>query len=190
MRLTQARRIVLLNYNAATNSIDWRHYLISVRPVGVSRNVRRVIEGTTRSAGASSGGVTGKATSQGSLATKRKSRSLVNLADAGDIAEYVLGRQAAEGAETDASEAESEAEDMADPRMAVELSQNYVGRGNAADQARAVRLREIGPRMELKLMKIEEGMSGGEVLYHDHSECECSLMVLRVTHYADNFLKS
>lgn len=32
----------------------------------------------------------------------------------------------------------------------------------------AVRLQEIGPRMTLQLMKIEEGLLTGEVLYHDH----------------------
>ncbi|PWN49660.1 Brix-domain-containing protein [Violaceomyces palustris] len=170
MRLSQARRIVLLNYNSATKTIDWRHYLISVRPVGVSRAVRRVIEGTTRASAASSGSVTGKGTSIPGAPARRKGKSLVNLGDAGDIAEYVLGRSAGlDGAtDTEASEAESEAEDMADPKNAVELPQDYVGRGNDANAQRAVRLREIGPRMELRLVKVEEGMNGGEVLYHDY----------------------
>ncbi|EPQ25953.1 uncharacterized protein PFL1_06409 [Pseudozyma flocculosa PF-1] len=167
MKLSQARRIVLLNYNEATRTIDWRHYLISVRPVGVSKAVRRVIEGTTRASAAS----------QGSVSSKRKGRSLVNLADASDIADYVLGRTGGSSAssdaggggfETDASEAESEAEDMADPRMKVELHDDYVGRGNVANSQRAVRLREIGPRMELKLIKVVEGLNEGAVLYHDY----------------------
>ncbi|KAN0061224.1 rRNA-binding ribosome biosynthesis protein [Thecaphora frezii] len=159
MKLSQARRIVLLNYNAATKTIDWRHYLISVRPVGVSKAVRRVIEGTTRASAASSG----------SISSKRKGRSLVNLGDASDIADYVLGQTSGGGGfETDASEAESEAEDMADPKMKVELHDDYVGRGNVASSQRAVRLREIGPRMELKLIKVVEGLNEGEVLYHDY----------------------
>lgn len=32
----------------------------------------------------------------------------------------------------------------------------------------AVRLTEIGPRMTLELVKIEEGLCDGEVLYHSH----------------------
>lgn len=32
----------------------------------------------------------------------------------------------------------------------------------------AVQLHEIGPRMTMQLMKIEEGLLTGEVLYHDH----------------------
>lgn len=31
----------------------------------------------------------------------------------------------------------------------------------------AVRLVELGPRMQLKLMKIQEGFCGGEILYQD-----------------------
>ncbi|PKI84721.1 hypothetical protein MVES1_001407 [Malassezia vespertilionis] len=164
MRLAQVRRIVLLNYNAETKTVDWRHYLISVRPVGVSRSVRRIIEGSTRTSSASAGSVTGHGGEH-----KRHGRALVNLANATDIAEYVMRGSAAMGGEdTDTSEAESEAEDMADPKNAVELSQNYLGRSNAANTQRAVRLREIGPRMELRLVKIEEGLNGSEVLYHDY----------------------
>ncbi len=38
MKFEPARRIILLNYNSASGTIDWRHYLISVPPVGVYRN--------------------------------------------------------------------------------------------------------------------------------------------------------
>ncbi|CAO1633063.1 unnamed protein product [Parajaminaea phylloscopi] len=163
MHLSQARRVVLLSYNAQTETIEWRHYLISVRPVGVSRSVRRVIEGTSRP---------GSAASAAAALTKRKGKGLPNLGNVGDISEYVLGRANRAGSvgaasDTDMSEAESEVEDMNDPNNAVELVQRYIGRGNDANEQRAVRLREVGPRMELKLIKIEDGLASGETLYHD-----------------------
>lgn len=149
MKLSQARRIVLLNYNSATGTIDWRHYLISVRPVGVSKSVRRVIEGTR--SGSSSRGARGR---------------LPDLSSTQDISDYVLGRTTSTNGEfeTDASEAE----DVADPRNKVHLHDRYVGRGNSANTQKAVRLREIGPRMELKLVKIEEGCNEGAVLFHEY----------------------
>ncbi|SPO28565.1 related to SSF1 - Nucleolar protein involved in the assembly of the large ribosomal subunit [Ustilago trichophora] len=156
MKLSQARRIVLLNYNSATGTIDWRHYLISVRPVGVSKSVRRVIEGTRSSR------------------TSSSSSKLPNLSNAQDISDYILNRTTSASSsngtefETDASEAESEAEDVADPRNKVHLHDRYVGRGNSANTQKAVRLREIGPRMELKLVKIEEGCNEGAVLFHEY----------------------
>lgn len=165
MHLSQARRVVLLSYNAETDTIEWRHFLISIRPVGVSRNVRRIIEGTNRPGGSK--------TAANGQPVKRKGKGLPNLGNVGDISEYVLGRTQRSGSvgaasDTDLSEAESELEDMADPNNAVNLFQRYVGRGNetGGNEQRAVRLREIGPRMELRLMKIEEGIEGGETIYH------------------------
>lgn len=164
MRLSQARRVVLLSYNAHSDTIEWRHFLISVRPVGVSRSVRRVIEGTS-----SKGGNT---TTNPTPSSKRAGKALPNLGNVGDISEYVLGRNTRAGSvgatsDTDVSEAESEIEDLNDPSNTVELFQRYVGRGNDANEQRAVRLREVGPRIELKLIKIEDGMAGGETLYHN-----------------------
>ncbi|CAL8265329.1 unnamed protein product [Gadus morhua 'NCC'] len=60
---------------------------------------------------------------------------------------------------------ESEAELDGDHNI-TELPQACAGRGNMASQQSAVRLTEIGPRMTLKLMKIQEGMGDGDVLYH------------------------
>ena len=47
MALSSARRVVLLSYNATTHTIDFRHFLISVRPVGVSKPIRKLIAGST-----------------------------------------------------------------------------------------------------------------------------------------------
>ncbi|KAM3925284.1 suppressor of SWI4 1 homolog [Leptodactylus fuscus] len=60
---------------------------------------------------------------------------------------------------------ESEAEQDGDHNI-TELPQLYAGRGNMKAQQSAVRLTEIGPRMTLQLVKIEEGLSDGKVLYH------------------------
>ena len=59
---------------------------------------------------------------------------------------------------------DSEAED--DPASKVTLPQSLPGRGSKAGSKSAVRLMELGPRMRLQLMKIEEGLVDGEVLYH------------------------
>ncbi|KAG8441308.1 hypothetical protein GDO86_006877 [Hymenochirus boettgeri] len=60
---------------------------------------------------------------------------------------------------------ESEAEQDGDHNI-TELPQAYAGRGNMKAQQSAVRLTEIGPRMTLQLVKVEEGLSNGKVLYH------------------------
>ncbi|XP_075758632.1 suppressor of SWI4 1 homolog isoform X2 [Pelodiscus sinensis] len=60
---------------------------------------------------------------------------------------------------------ESEAEQDGSHNI-LELPQAYAGRGNMKAQQSAVRLTEIGPRMTLQLVKVEEGLGQGSVLYH------------------------
>jgi len=50
------------------------------------------------------------------------------------------------------------------------LPQNLAGRGSKAGAKSAIRLVELGPRMRLQLIKIEEGLVDGEVLYHQFIE--------------------
>lgn len=59
---------------------------------------------------------------------------------------------------------DSEADDL--PESRVELPQDYIGRGNLRSHKSAVRLQELGPRIRLKLVKIEDGFHDGEILYH------------------------
>lgn len=42
LKLSQCRRVVLFNYNADTDTVDFRHYLISAVPVGLTRGIRKV----------------------------------------------------------------------------------------------------------------------------------------------------
>lgn len=60
---------------------------------------------------------------------------------------------------------ESEMED--DPNTHVTLSQKLSSRGNMEQGKSSIRLTELGPRLSLQLVKIEDGLMDGEVLYHD-----------------------
>lgn len=60
---------------------------------------------------------------------------------------------------------ESEMED--DPNSHVVLGQKIISRGNVEQGKSAIRLTELGPRLTLQLIKIEDGLMDGEVLYHD-----------------------
>ncbi|TFY68244.1 hypothetical protein EVG20_g3637 [Dentipellis fragilis] len=150
LSLSSARRIVLVAYNADRGTIDFRHFRITVKPYGVSKRVRRVLEGTGT---ASSGHV-------------------LNLGNEKDVADFLMRRRGepgpggADGYESAASSASSAAGDDGD---AVSLADDYVGRNNKKGSKRAVRLDEIGPRMELRLVKIAEGIPGkeGNVIFHE-----------------------
>jgi ribosome biogenesis protein SSF1/2 len=89
-----------------------------------------------------------------------------NLAKLDDISEYVLGRGAT-GAGTDGGvTSDSEAEDES---THVTLPDSFRGRGNQKSEKSAVRLTEVGPRLTLKLTKVEREICEGDVLYHAYS---------------------
>ncbi|KAM4754486.1 suppressor of SWI4 1 homolog isoform 9-T9 [Cyanocitta cristata] len=79
-----------------------------------------------------------------------------DLSRADDVSELLTG-----GVALSESEAEPDG-----TQNVLELPQNCAGRGNAATQQSAVRLTEIGPRLTLQLVKVEEGLGQGNVLYH------------------------
>nr|XP_019600450.1 PREDICTED: suppressor of SWI4 1 homolog isoform X2 [Rhinolophus sinicus] len=66
---------------------------------------------------------------------------------------------------TGAGLSESEAEPDGEHNI-TELPQAIAGRGNMRAQQSAIRLTEIGPRMTLQLIKIQEGVGEGNVLFH------------------------
>lgn len=79
--------------------------------------------------------------------TSAKTPSLPHLGKLGDVADFVVN-----GADYDSTSEIDEDEK-------VEIRKNGV-------QQRAIKLSEIGPRLRLEMVKIEEGMCDGRVLYH------------------------
>lgn len=116
--------------------VEVRHYAIRAKPVGVDRKVRRLVES-----------------------------KVPNLSRLDDIADYITnsgppGSAAAGGGEV---MSDSEAEDDANQ---VVLPGKYRGRGNNASQKSALKLVELGPRLRLKLYKVERELASGDVMYH------------------------
>ncbi|KAI9202126.1 Brix domain-containing protein [Polychytrium aggregatum] len=127
IKLAEARRVVLFNYNSDTNEIEMRHYGVNVKMSGVSKSIKSVIQTT-----------------------------VPNLQGYDDISEFVL---------RGAFASESDVEDG--PDVTMPLPQKYIGKGNKQSENRSIRLAELGPRMGLKLVKIQEGLCDGEVIHHE-----------------------
>ncbi|DBA03702.1 TPA: hypothetical protein N0F65_004119 [Lagenidium giganteum] len=81
-----------------------------------------------------------------------------NLNKLDDIADYVLGNGAGVGSASDS--------EVDDESAHVTLPDSFRGRGNHKSEKSAVRLTEIGPRLTLKLTKVEREICEGDVLYH------------------------
>jgi len=91
------------------------------------------------------------------LLTSRAAPDLGGMTDVSEFFDPGGGR----GGVSDASD--SEGEDAVNAR--VDLAQDYNRVAHANTRSRII-LQEVGPRMELELMKVEEGMCEGRVLYH------------------------
>lgn len=144
--------MLLISYHSATRLVSVRHYTISIKASGVSKRVKRVLDPSAK-------------------------RGPVDLGDDEDIADYLLRTKGSEGYETGSetegdSETEGEGSDRERNSSKVELPADYVGRGNRKGQHRAVRLVEMGPRIEMRLVKVVEGIVGsvrgeGETVFHE-----------------------
>mmetsp|Transcript_1569 Transcript_1569/g.3369 ORF Transcript_1569/g.3369 Transcript_1569/m.3369 type:complete len:457 (+) Transcript_1569:40-1410(+) len=94
----------------------------------------------------------------------RKVRRLVeskipNLSKLNDIADYITNSNGAAAGELSDSEAEDETSHVV-------LPAKYRGKGNNPSQTSALKLVELGPRLRLKLYKVERALAAGDVMYH------------------------
>lgn len=117
------------------------------------------------------------------MATKSSRKSKVpNLGKLEDIADFMIGGENGDGYMTDATsgseldtDAEVEVLDTA-PRKVLSAKARQAAAQNGDDEAgedenverRAVKLVELGPRMRLRLTKVEEGMCSGKVMWHEY----------------------
>ncbi|KAF8460491.1 Brix domain-containing protein [Kalaharituber pfeilii] len=167
--ISSIRRVLLLNRipkasvkdlpederSASDYLIDLRHYMITTKPVGLSRAIRRL-------------NAAERIISKSSSPAPRGKGVVPNLGKLEDISEYMLDPNAAATGYTSESEVEDDAEVEVLPGSSA--AKNPTKRKcvtvSGGAEKRAVKLTEIGPRMTLELVKIEEGLADGKVLYH------------------------
>ncbi|CAM6111372.1 unnamed protein product [Calypogeia fissa] len=82
-------------------------------------------------------------------------KALPDLSGLGDVSEFVT--KSGYGSESE----------VEDETSKVELADEY-GKGNHAAHQSSVKLHEVGPRMTLQLVKVEEGLCSGGVMFHEY----------------------
>ncbi|EXJ87850.1 hypothetical protein A1O1_04777 [Capronia coronata CBS 617.96] len=163
--LNSIKRILLLNRESqadGTYVISLRHYAITTRKAGVSKRVRRFDPSEQR-------------------LREKKTGALPNLGKLDDVADYILDPAA--GGYTSASETELDTD--AEVEVLQSTTQRVLSRreqqkqqdgekdkAKAADagsnvEKRAVKLVELGPRMRLRMVKVEEGICEGRVMWNE-----------------------
>lgn len=152
-RVSGIRRVLMLNKDKETGAIDLRHFAISTKLVNESRNVKKLVE------------------------SHRLNKKLPNLARSSDVADLLLDPYSVGGITSD-SEVEDDAvveinNESAVPVLNAATSNNAEHANPPANSTqpqtrkRAIKLTELGPRINMSLVKIEEGLVGSsKTIYH------------------------
>lgn len=176
--LKSIRRVLLLNRERSSKDdgsyvLNFRHYAITTKVTGVSKAVKRLNA------------------AERLMHSKSRKGKLPNLNKLQDIADYMIGGENGDGYITDAtsgSEVDTDAEvEVVEPadrkkvaprrRPAAAAAAEEAESGDEDHSAahgvdkverRAVKLVELGPRMKLRLTKVEEGLCSGKVMWHEY----------------------
>lgn len=160
--LPSIKRVLLLNREPPSDpsngsyTITLRHYAISTRATGLSRPMKRLSQASR----------SGKSDARG--------KGVPNLGRLADVSEWLLDGD--KGSYTSGSESEpdtdAEVEVLAPVEKRIQSRDKKrrrvedEGKG-AAVEKKAIKLAELGPRMRLRLIKVEEGLCAGKVLWHE-----------------------
>jgi ribosome biogenesis protein SSF1/2 len=166
------KRVLLLNREPPSEengscTISMRHYAITTKITGVPKALRRLHAAEKLI---------------GSKEKKHKS-GIPNLGKLEDVADYMLDPSAAGYTSASDTEADTDAEvEVAAPVRQKVLSRREKERLKAGEEPsnarargskprvekRAVKLVELGPRMKLRLTKVEEDVCGGRIMWHEY----------------------
>lgn len=161
--LKSIKRVLLLDREPSeaddgTFILSFRHYAITTKATGLSKPLKRL--------NAAEKLVSGKGRKGG----------VPNLGKLEDIADFMIGGENGEGYATDytsGSEVDTDAEvevvDDGPKRVShkrAEVEEEAVEEERV--EKRAVKMVELGPRMRLRLTKVEEGLAGGRVMWHEY----------------------
>ncbi|KNG84657.1 ribosome biogenesis protein Ssf2 [Aspergillus nomiae NRRL 13137] len=169
--LSSIRRVMLLNRELRSDGqeddsyvLNLRHYAITTRKTGVSKRIRRLDPKEVRN-------------------REKRGVAVPNLGKLEDAADYLLDPSA--GGYTSASETELDTDnevEIAESTTKKVLNKRELQRMKAGEkekaekklkaapevEKRAVKLVELGPRLKLRLIKVEEGLCEGKVMWHDY----------------------
>jgi ribosome biogenesis protein SSF1/2 len=166
--LSSIRRVMLLNREPASKSDDegsyvlnLRHYAITTRKTGISKRIRRLDPKEVRH-------------------REKHGAAVPNLGKLEDAADYLLDPSAAGYTSASETELDTDAEvEVTGTTTRKVLTKRELQRMKSGEKVekktsttevekRAVKLVELGPRLRLRLIKVEEGLCEGRVMWHDY----------------------
>jgi len=165
--LRSIKRILLLDRLTQDTSSDKANYTLNLRHYAIETRTAKSIPKALRRLDTAQ-----KLTHSGDA---RKRGALPNLGKLNDVSDYLLDPHAADGFTSDSEpETDAEVEVLADTAQKVQRRDAKKERTRdrrdprANVERKAIKLHELGPRMRLRLTKVEEGLCGGKVMWHEY----------------------
>ncbi|EAK89507.1 S.cerevisiae Ssf2p/drosophila peter pan like protein that has an IMP4 domain at its N-terminus and is involved in rRNA processing [Cryptosporidium parvum Iowa II] len=141
IRIRSCKRVVLIEYCKDSELFELRHYAIIRRPAGVSKPIKKLL-------------------------LKTKDQKLYSIGRGDDMADYVLSSE--NGACASDSEVDDEVE-VKMPTSSGSRDENQMGlseRSGSYTGKVSVSLKELGPRISMRLVKVVDEVCDGAVIYH------------------------
>jgi ribosome biogenesis protein SSF1/2 len=164
MPLKGIRRVMLLDREPQDpNEKDAAQYILNLRHYAIETRTAKSVPKPLRRLDAAE-----KALHAGQ---KRKRGNLPNLGKLNDVADYLLDPHAADGFTSGSdSEPDTDAEVEIDLPHARKVRRTKVAGGEKKEgvMKKAVKMHELGPRLRLRLTKVEDGVCNGKVMWHEY----------------------
>lgn len=141
IQIRSCKRVVLIEYNNDTQLFELRHYAIIRRPAGVSKSIKKLL-------------------------LKTKDQKLYSIGRGDDMADYVLSL------ESGACASDSEIDDEVEVKMPIKNGNRDESKMGLSERSGiytgkvSVSLKELGPRISMRLVKIVDEVCDGAVIYH------------------------
>ena len=172
--LCSINRVLLLNRELLSKDskpddapfvLNFRHYAISTKQTGLSRSIRRL-----------------NAAEKLIKQTGNRKNGVPNLGRLEDVSDFLLDPSATATGFTSGSESEADSDaaiEVLEAKRRKVLSRKQLNAkrasgakaseaGAPAVEKRSVKLVELGPRMKLRMTKVEEGLCSGKILWHEY----------------------
>jgi ribosome biogenesis protein SSF1/2 len=166
--LKSIKRVLLLDREPQDSESDTATYILNLRHYAIETRTAKSVPKPLRRLDA--------AEKSSHAGQKRKRGALPNLGKLNDVSDYLLDPHAADGF-TSGSESEPDTDAEIEIEMNNERkvqrhrsqkegSERKDARANV--QKKAVKMHELGPRMRLRLTKVEEGVCNGKIMWHEY----------------------
>ncbi|KXL45740.1 hypothetical protein M433DRAFT_53385, partial [Acidomyces richmondensis BFW] len=167
--LQSIKRVLLVDRSPPDTAADHASYVLNLRHYAISTRTAKSVAKPLRRLDAAE-----KLSHIGRKCKRSAAAQMPDLGRLKDVSDFLLDPHAADGFTSESEpDTDAEVEVLAPTTQKVAAARRTKAKKDAlASEARvekkAIKLQELGPRLRLRLTKVEEGVCGGKVMWHEY----------------------